>query len=88
MTGNPIPRWLVVVVSLAVVDVAGMEVVVVVDKLVEVEVDEAPPVQATVSNPIAAIPAASAFMGARLPIGARAGSTTRGQLRLRRGQGS
>jgi hypothetical protein len=78
MTGNPIPRWLVVVVSLAVVDVAGMEVVVVVDKLVEVEVDEAPPVQATVSNPIAAIPAASALMGARLPIGARAGCPRRG----------
>ena len=65
MTGNPDPPWLVVVVPAAVVDVAGMEVVVIVDKLVdvEVEVEEAPPVQATASKPITAIPAASALTG-------------------------
>lgn len=44
-----------------------MEVVVVGDTLVEVEVDEAPPEQATVSKAITAIPAASALTGARLP---------------------
>jgi hypothetical protein len=56
-----------VLVSPTVVDVEGTEVVAVVDELAELEVDAASPVQAAVSSPITAIPAASALTGVRLP---------------------
>jgi hypothetical protein len=66
-TGNWVSPWLVVLVSPTVGVVAGTEVVVVVDELAELEVGVTSPVQAAVSSPITAIPAASALTGVRLP---------------------